>query len=68
MQLSSFDMDHYLAVNEECRKAAVIEERRKAIEKALQEDKEKLEVDTDRANATDMEEEWEGREEEKEDQ
>lgn len=59
MQLSSFDMDHYLAV---------IEERRKAIEKALQEDKEKLEVDIDRANATDMEEEWEGREEEKEDQ
>ncbi|RHN39141.1 hypothetical protein MtrunA17_Chr8g0340681 [Medicago truncatula] len=47
-KLSSFDMDHYLAV---------IEERRKAIEKALQEDKEKLEVDIDRANATDMEEE-----------
>ena len=50
-------MDHYLAVLEERRKAAVLEERRKAIEKALQEDKEKLEVDIDRANATDMEEE-----------
>lgn len=54
---SRFDMDHYLAVLEERRKAAVLEERRKAIEKALQEDKEKLEVDIDRANATDMEEE-----------
>jgi hypothetical protein len=50
-------MDHYLAVLEERRKAAVLVERRKAIEKALQEDKEKLEVDIDRANATDMEEE-----------